>query len=161
MHAQTVRVSKFFQLEGPPSRKRKSGGDNLPTLQLCYVLSQHFSGKLSSFLSILSNIIPSLSKQLCSAVLSLSVSFSHCSRGADTQRGCRWAVRQNRQNEEERGGMGWGGGGGHQGLWLSAKGEGSPRRSEGSGEKKERGKDWKKREQVSGGIVGKRVEKMR
>lgn len=63
-----------------------TGGDNLQTLllQLRRVLSRHFSGKLSSFLFTLSNIIPSLSKQLSSGVLlSLSVSLclSLCSRG--------------------------------------------------------------------------------
>lgn len=124
---QTVSTSKFFSFQAArvPEQMEKSGGDNLPALilQLGHVLSQHFSGKLSSFLSALSNIIPSLSQQLSSSSSSPLVSPSQCSRGADTQGGCRRAVRQNRQNERERGGMGrrrrgwrrWLGGG-HRGL---------------------------------------------
>lgn len=88
--------------------------DNLSTLLLClsHVLSQHFLGKLSSFLSALSNIIPSLSKQLSSAVLLLSVSLSFPSAaGGLTLRGGvgeQWGrTDRTRGREEERVGGGW------------------------------------------------------
>lgn len=129
-----------------------SRGDNLQTLllQLWHVLSQHFSGKLSSFLFALSNIIPSLSKQLSSAVrlLPLCLSVFLSAAGGLTLRGGvgeQWGrTDRTRRREEERVVVG---GRGHQGLWLSAMGEGSPGRSEGSGEKKEQKNE--KREQVN------------
>lgn len=125
-----------------------SRGDNLQTLllQLWHVLSQHFSGKLSSFLFALSNIIPSLSKQLSSAVrlLPLCLCLSLCSRGADTQRGCWRAVRQNRQNEKERGGTGGGWREGASGSVTVSYGRGIPW-EEWRFRRKERAKEWKKR----------------
>lgn len=110
---QTVSTSKFFSFQAGwvPEQMEKSAGDNLPALilQLGHVLSQHFSGKLSSFLSALSNIIPSLSQQLSSSSSPL-VSPSRCSRGADTRGGVgeQWGRTDRTRGREE----GWGGGGG-------------------------------------------------
>lgn len=113
---------------------------------MIFFLSQQFSDKLFFFSSALSYIIPSLRKQLSSSIhffLSCSLSLQ---QGADTQGGVKESseAEPTESKEKRRNGRGRWEGWEHQGLWLSATGEGSLGRSEGSGEKKERAKEWGK-----------------
>lgn len=75
-----------------------------------------------------------------------SLALFRCSRGADTQGGVKESseAEPTESKEKRRNGRGRWEGWEHQGLWLSATGEGSLGRSEGSGEKKERAKEWGK-----------------